>query len=353
MMPKRGFKKFLIILIAAVIIAFGITFFTTTQAATKFFYTVTELSSLGGRESGAYDINDSGQVVGYSYLSSGEMHSILWNSNGAITADWRLVGTHNYASAINNAGQIACNSTPNGHVSGRCPSLWENGKFITYIGECGGSSYVSAINNAGQVAGWDANHPFIWKDGITTPLNELDSNSGVNQALDINNRGQIVGYSLTMKRTLKTHAVLWQNGKLKVLSKLPGSNNSIALGINKHGQAVGWSDDSSGMRQAVLWENRQIKNLGTFDGNATKATNINVRGTVVGYSYTTEFGETPQHAFVWKNDKMIDLNKLLPKNSGWELSTARAINNRGQIVGEGKFNGQQRAYLLTPTWIAN
>lgn len=50
---------------------------------------------------------------------------------------------------------------------------------------------------------------------------------------------------------------------------------------------------------------------------------------------------------------MRDLNKLIPANSGWEINTARGINNRGQIVGEGKLNGQQRAYLLTPTWLTN
>jgi len=113
-------------------IALGITFFTATQATRKFFYTVTELSSLGGHEGTvyeAYDINDSAQVVGYSYASNGEMDSVLWE-NGTTTADWRLIGSRNYASAINNAGQIACNSTPNGHVLGRCPSLWEKGNFI-------------------------------------------------------------------------------------------------------------------------------------------------------------------------------------------------------------------------------
>ena len=34
----------------------------------------------------------------------------------------------------------------------------------------------------------------------------------------------------------------------------------------------------------------------------------------------------------------IDLNALLPSNSGWALSSANAINNAGQITGSGIFN---------------
>jgi probable HAF family extracellular repeat protein len=51
---------------------------------------------------------------------------------------------------------------------------------------------------------------------------------------------------------------------------------------------------------------------------------------------------------VWKNGKMIELNKLLPPNSGWKLQYANAINNKGQIVGYGTFQGQTRAFLLKP-----
>lgn len=350
-MSQRWLKKFLLLSVAAIIIVVSITFWTATQATTTFVYAVTELASLGGRESAAYDINDSGQVVGYSYPNAGLMRSVLWE-NGAITADWKPLNIYNYASAINNAGQIACNSSPPSHVTGRCPYLWEKGK-ITYIGECGGSSYVNAINNVGQVAGWNIlSQPFVWKDGLTTPLTVLDSNNSYSQALGINNKGQVVGFSSTQG---KTHAVLWQNGTIKDLQTLPGGSSSLASSINRYGKVVGWSDTSSGMRQAVLWENGVIKDLGTFNNNATQATDINVRGTVVGYSFSVAGSSdgSSQQAFVWKNGIMRDLNKLLPANSGWELNTARAINNRGQIVGEGKFNGQQRAYLLTPTWVNN
>ena len=45
---------------------------------------------------------------------------------------------------------------------------------------------------------------------------------------------------------------------------------------------------------------------------------------------------------------MVDLNTLLPADSGWVLLSANAINDAGQIVGEGTLDGEPRAFLLTP-----
>ena len=354
-MPKRLFRKFLLLLVGALVIALGITLFTTTQAATTFYYAVTDLGSLSA-ESLAYDINDSGQVVGYSGKNivnysyppstAGDMHAVLWK-DGTI-ADLKLIGHINYASGINNVGQVVCSTAPNSHTSGQYPYMWKNGNE-THIG-CGDSCYLSAINNAGQVTGWDlVKQAFVWQNGTVTYLSALGSHS---RALGINNRGQVVGYSST--KSGKQHAVLWKNGVIRDLGTLVGGHNSQAESINKDGKVVGWSDTSSGSKHAVLWQNRQITDLGTLGGNATLATDINNRGTVVGYSFTVNnYNEIPVHAFVWRNGIMRDLNSRLPADSGWELNTAYGINNRGQIVGSGQKNGQTRAFLLTPTWVTN
>jgi probable HAF family extracellular repeat protein len=59
------------------------------------------------------------------------------------------------------------------------------------------------------------------------------------------------------------------------------------------------------------------------------------------------------HAFMVTNVlggtvHMIDLNNLVPANSGWELMEARGINASGQIVGWGMHAGHTNAFLLTP-----
>ncbi len=45
---------------------------------------------------------------------------------------------------------------------------------------------------------------------------------------------------------------------------------------------------------------------------------------------------------------MSDLNSLLVNGAGWNLAEGHGINDAGQITGFGTFNGQTRAFLLTP-----
>ena len=46
---------------------------------------------------------------------------------------------------------------------------------------------------------------------------------------------------------------------------------------------------------------------------------------------------------------MFELQSLLDASgAGWTLTSATAINNRGQIVGTGLHNGQPRGFLMTP-----
>lgn len=56
----------------------------------------------------------------------------------------------------------------------------------------------------------------------------------------------------------------------------------------------------------------------------------------------------PLAAFIFQNGTATDLNTLIPADSGWILHTARGINNLGQIVGDGEFNGIVRGFVLTP-----
>lgn len=45
---------------------------------------------------------------------------------------------------------------------------------------------------------------------------------------------------------------------------------------------------------------------------------------------------------------MLDLNSLLPPSSGWILNNAYAINDEGDVVGDGRLDGELRGFLLTP-----
>jgi probable HAF family extracellular repeat protein len=100
-----------------------------------------------------------------------------------------------------------------------------------------------------------------------------------------------------------------------------------------------------------LTDQDDLGTLGT--GTFSEAHGINALGQTVGSS-TFESGQQIygiSHAFfVDVTGPMLDLNDLIPSDSGWELQSATGINDSGQIVGNGRApNGENHAFLLTLT----
>ncbi|HET8924766.1 MAG TPA: hypothetical protein VFN26_17430, partial [Candidatus Acidoferrum sp.] len=75
-----------------------------------------------------------------------------------------------------------------------------------------------------------------------------------------------------------------------------------------------------------------VTDLGTLGGATSTACGINDLSQVVGKS-TIATGQL--HAFLWQNGIIIDLGTL----SGLSFSEARAVNNRGQAVGDSSAAG--------------
>jgi len=93
----------------------------------------------------------------------------------------------------------------------------------------------------------------LWQKGRLTDLGTLGGKDAT--ALDINERGQIVGYSSIPTSTASTlrHAFVWQNGRMTDLGTLTGGTNSRALAINDRGQVVGFAVNRTRQIHAVLW----------------------------------------------------------------------------------------------------
>jgi probable HAF family extracellular repeat protein len=88
--------------------------------------------------------------------------------------------------------------------------------------------------------------------------------------------------------------------------------------------------------------------LGTLGGTTSLAHRINNKGEVVGRSFTA-VGSNAYSAFLYNEiEGMLNLNNLIPLDSGWVLSYASNINYSGQIIGNGTIDGEDHAFLLTP-----
>jgi probable HAF family extracellular repeat protein len=154
-----------------------------------------------------------------------------------------------------------------------------------------------------------------------------------------------------------THAFAYQSGSaMRDLGTLPGGRNSRAQGVNATGEIVGFSEAGDGASRAFLVTGGgpTMQDMGTLPGSSgSVAYAISDSGTAVGAATGGE-GSADTRAVLWLRSpgepggRAVDLNDCIAPDSGWTLETARAINGHGWIVGQGRRNGQRRAFLLKP-----
>jgi probable HAF family extracellular repeat protein len=124
--------------------------------------------------------------------------------------------------------------------------------------------------------------------------------------------------------------------------------NRAALDINNSDRLAGYSSTTNGFEHAFRYANGVMTDLGTLGGNYSYGIGINNSNAVVGGAFV-DSGNKIYHAFIAVNNSMVDLNTQLDATgAGWTLTEARAINDAGQIVGTGIFDGVNRAFLLNP-----
>jgi probable HAF family extracellular repeat protein len=340
-----------------------------TPVTAQTLYTITDLGALPGAPSCmAFAVNDRGVVAGTcSGADPFNEMAFVWDS-GVMTALGTLPrANYSAAHAINAAGVVvgegdSADFRPE-------PTLYRDGTVVN-IDENSGNARAIYVNDAGVIVGNYAKgfgpvsswSPVIWTERADRPgrFDRIslepypggESKSRYGYAVGANQQLQVVGY--VQNSLFGQRGAFWDNDAdhtLTLLEPLPGDWSSVALAVNDLGQAVGQSHHAFRTR-AVLWMNdaaRTPVDLGTLPGDLdSTATAINNQGQVIGLSTSAENVTRP---FLWENGQMLDVNTLLDATGGgadWTILSVTGINNLGQIVGIGQYQGQPRSFLMTP-----
>jgi probable HAF family extracellular repeat protein len=211
-------------------------------------------------------------------------------------------------------------------------------------GQIVGYSETNAIDPNGEdICGFGTNHvclPFVWQHFRLKALPTLGGNNG--QASAINNRGEIAGTAETAGTAamcsphLISLPVLWENGKPRPLPTVGNDTDGEALWINDLGEAVGQTSNCSHtITHAVSWTRDGAASQLPDYENGATAFGNNDRRQIVGSVGSPDNSTT--YAAVWQNNILTSFQPL-PGDLG---AIASGINNRGEVVGstwDSKFN---------------
>ena len=220
---------------------------------------LTDLGTLGGDYSYAWDINDNGQITGEAANKAGDVHAFLWTSAGGMRDLGTLGGNQSVGRSINESGQVAGENRI-GTVVTRAFRFTE-GVGMVSLGTLPGGTRSSGygINDSGQVVGESDNgpilnptlllkgfslfgtHAFLWTESVgMTDLGHLGGGSST--ALAINNNGMVVGTSTLVNGTSRAFRWTQAEGMIDIDTLLPRSSGwvlLVAYDVNDRGQITG------------------------------------------------------------------------------------------------------------------
>jgi autotransporter-associated beta strand protein/probable HAF family extracellular repeat protein len=359
-------------------------------------YSITDIGAIGvlaGGQSYAYSINNQGYVVG-AYYNNSPLDTYYYNPVAGTVTDIEsslpgisggtesAIGGNGESATINSNNVITTSyDGPNYSVASATYNIAT--ATATLLPSLGGNtstgSFAGQTNAAGLTVGSNKNpstfsyRSVVISSGASSPTDVSgifnNSSNDASYAVGVNTTGQITGT-----------AVFGVRGPLQAYIASPQANGSYGSPVNigtaiaanlgqgsiylSHGLSI---NDSAAVVGTYELNSSTTANIEGFlytgttaqtlralgnSGSSTKGVypnGINNENQVVGSSTLLATpNSTTTHAFLYQNGNTQDLNNLIPAASGWVLNNAYSINDNGQIVGDGIYNGVTTAFLLTP-----
>ncbi|MCL4523785.1 MAG: HYR domain-containing protein [Acidobacteria bacterium] len=311
-------------------------------------YRIIDLGTLGGTYSKAFGVNNKGQVVGESLTAANmDVHAFVWKG-GVMSGVAGLVGgpdEFSQAVAVNNGGKVVGTFDPN-VAPGDLGQLFLYDISTSSLSFPLSPGFAADINDGGQILASKVLPSGVLSDVIIGSAGaDLGALFGLPfDGKKINAFGFVVGGPAQPPNHL--------NGYLYTIGF-----TLISSGVGFYGTDLNDANHIAGFTRvqtnffgirtrAAQRVNGQVQVFGSFNvsGDATPAA-INNLDQIVG----TERASGARIPFLIENGVMRNINSLLPAGSGWQqLLEANDINDRGEIVGSGRINNEEHAFLLTP-----
>jgi hypothetical protein len=311
------------------------------------------------------------------FVEEGPFPYAFQRYRGFIGASWlgsvplRDSGVQSYAARINNLGQVfGSDSAPQPlgvrwSISGGFEPLFDapeceglningaqsgNARYVVGGGLRFAPELGSPYDTLCLVGRWLIRHP----DGAVTAGPQNGS------AYDINALDTAVGTA--GESAIAMHV---PSGETRVLrTGSPGIHGAIPADINDQGQVVGYSytyqttpDGSSCARNSALrWDSRgRETRLPHLPGAvSSRANSVGYSGEAVGDSgpgqHCPHTFDQYERAVLWQGTSVIDLNRTIPRHLGITLVSAASINRRGQILATGYENDDPLTVCPNPVF---
>jgi hypothetical protein len=254
------------------------------------------------------------------------------------------------ATGLNDMAEVVGHCGPAVENWNQTAVVWRQGTVIS-LGKWRNGTYSqgTVINNFGHLAGHADTGNMRPQGWVTLAngqwVNFFSNSSGNTYPLFVGDNGWVGGYYIAGSRGVWTAAIWRPDAKdptryrLEAFPHLPGavdprSIQTLAQGFNRAGVGVGQSSHDNGAR-AVLWRNDAKHTLEVLPhppgGEASMANAINDLGQVIGEGGVVGqgLGSIP---VLWANDS-VRTARFLPLVAGFNSARGVAINNLGQVVG--------------------
>ena len=238
--------------------------------------------------------------------------------------------------AVMPSGEVLINAIDaNGHK--RAAFTYSKHLFVALAGK---QTWAHGVGAPGMIVGeWvpeggTTADAVYWSDAVPHSIGLCCG--GILKA--VNERGKMIGEAYDERGHF--HAFSWSPSDGQHIID-PTDTYSSAVAINNAGHILLQVGDAG-----YLYDTGHPGHLDLAGKGYTRVQALNECDVVVGgYGPVAE----DYHAFVWSQAQGFrDLDSFLPADSGWKLRSATAINDRGEIVGSGKWHGAERGFLLIP-----